>query len=128
MSAEYVGHTQPAVLCDTNGTAISATNPLPVTTTAAGVSTLTDRSGTIAAGATAQTAAAANTSRDYLLIQNTDATEDLYFNFGTTAVATQPSIKLTPNSSWENPSHFCPTGLVSVIAATTGHAYVVKEG
>ena len=37
------------------------------------------------------------------------------------------SILLAAGKSWENPPHFCPTGLVSVIAATTGHAFTCKE-
>lgn len=119
MSAEYAGHTQPVVIVNSAGTELG-----PV---AAASGAPTDRSGTIAAGATAQTAAAALTTRRYLLIENLSTTEDLWFNFGTTAVASQPSILLAAGKSWENPPHFCPTGLVSVIAATTGHAFTCKE-
>lgn len=87
----------------------------------------TDRSGTLTTGGTAQQAAAANAARTYLVVENPSATEDLWFNLGATAVAGQPSVLLPPGAAWENPPHFRPTGLVSVIAATTGHAFVVKE-
>lgn len=89
---------------------------------------LTDYSGTIASGGTAQTAVAANASRRYLLVQNVSLTEDLWLNFGVAAVASQPSILLRPGSSFESSPAFVSTQLVSVIAATTGHAFVVKEG
>lgn len=84
-----------------------------------------DRSGTIAAGGSSQVAAAANSGRRYLLIENVSASEDLWVDFGTAAVATQPSILIPVKTSWEPP--FVPTGSVNVLAATTGHAYVVKE-
>lgn len=89
--------------------------------------TLTDRSGTIAAGATSQQLAAVNAARRYLFIQNLDAAEDLWFNFTTDAVVSQPSIKLGPGQSYENPAHFCSTEKVTVIATTTSHAFTAKE-
>ncbi len=102
--------------------------------TAAGVSAApaspanwTDRSGTIAAGGAAQQAAAANPARVYLCIENLSTTEDLWFDLTATAVISQPSIRLAPGAAWENPSHFRPTGAVSVIAATTAHAFAAKE-
>jgi hypothetical protein len=91
---------------------------------------LTDRSGSITSGATAQTVSAAKT-RNYLLIQNISV-EALWVNFGTTAVADQPSIKLAPDSgsgggtlSFEG--GFVPNTLVSIIGATTGSKFVCKE-
>ncbi len=90
---------------------------------------ITDRSGTITAGGTAQTAAAANSGRQYLLIQNLDASEDLWVRFGATAaVATPGSVKLLGNSGMTFESGPCATGLVSVIAATTGHKFTIWEG
>lgn len=86
-----------------------------------------DRSGTITSGGAAQTAAAANTTRSYLLIQNVSDT-DMWVNFGVTAVANQPSILIVAGGSYENPPHWCPTGLISVIGATTGKAFTIKEG
>lgn len=89
---------------------------------------VTNKSGTITAGATAQTLAAANASRKYLFIENLDESEDLWFNFTTTAVATQPSIKIKANGSFTMEGTFISTELISVIAATTGHAFAAKEG
>ena len=111
---------------DGSGTAL----PVSGTVTAnAGIGTLTDRSGTITAGGTAQTLAAANTARKYLLIQNLHATEVLWVNFTTAAVANQPSLQLAAaGGSLVMESSYVSTELVSVIAATTGHAFSAKEG
>lgn len=91
---------------------------------------LTDRSGTIAAGGTAQNAMAANANRKYLLVINpSDATEALSMNFTTAAVNTgQPSILLDPGDSFVMEGDFVSTEAISVNAATTGHAFVAKEG
>lgn len=91
---------------------------------------LTDRSGTITTGGTAQNAMAANSSRKYLLIRNpTTATAPLWFNFTTAAVVTgSPSIRLDPGDSFIMESGFVSTEAISVIAATTGHAFTAKEG
>lgn len=90
---------------------------------------LTNRSGTIAAGGTAQTAAAQNASRRYLLIQAPSAnTESLWVNFdGTAAVTSQPSIEFPPGLILIWDAGFVPSGAVSVIAATIGTPFVVKE-
>jgi len=85
------------------------------------------KSGSITSGGAAQTAAAANPSRSYLLIQNVSDT-DMWVDFGATAVADQPSIKIVAGGSYENPPHWCPTGLISVIGATTGKTFTIKEG
>jgi len=97
-----------------------STTPTPTS------SALTDRSGTITSGGSAQTIAAANASRKYLLFQN-NSDIDMWINFGVTAVANQPSIKIVAGGYYENPAHFCPSGLVSVIGATTGKTFTCKE-
>lgn len=80
----------------------------------------------ITAGGTAQQALAANSTRNFLLVQNTNTTGDLWFNVsGTAAIGT--GIKLTPGNAYEYPSHFTPTGAVSIIGATTGQTYTVQE-
>lgn len=87
-----------------------------------------DRSGTIATGGQAQTVANVNANRRWLLFQNVSDT-DMWVNFSAAAVAGQSSILLKANGgSYENPPQFCPTGLVSVMCATTGKAFVIKEG
>ncbi len=98
------------------------TNKVDATTPGA----LTDRSGTITTGGTAQQIMAANAARRYLFIQNNSDT-GLWYNLGVTAVASQPSIFLAAGASYENPAHFCPSGLVSVIGATTGKIFSAKE-
>ena len=89
--------------------------------------TLTDRSGTITLGGTAQTLAAASATRKYLLIENLDLTNPLWINFTTAAVQSQPSIRLGVGGSFSMEAGFISTELVSVIAATTGHAWAAKE-
>lgn len=89
--------------------------------------TLTDRSGTITAGGTAQQMMAANASRVYLLIQNQDTAEDLWINLTTTAVRSQPSIRIPPLGGFVMEGNFVSTEAVSVIATTTAHAWTAKE-
>jgi hypothetical protein len=88
---------------------------------------LIDGSGTIAAGGTAQQAIAALLGRVYLYVQNLDAAETLYVNFGAVATAGAGSIQLLPGGSQVYEADYIPSGLVSVIAATTGHQYTVKQ-
>lgn len=89
--------------------------------------TLTDKSGTISSGGAAQTLAAANTSRKYLLIVNVSA-ETLWINFTTAAVQTQPSVPIVPNGSYVMEASYISTELISIIGATTGSAFTAKEG
>jgi hypothetical protein len=90
--------------------------------------TLTNRSGTITAGDTAQTLMAANADRKYLLIQNISDTV-MWINFTTTAVKDSPSIMLEPNGgSLAMEGSFVSTELVSVICVTTGKKFTAKEG
>lgn len=91
---------------------------------------LTDRSGTITVGGTAQNAMAENASRKYMLIQNpSDATESLFVNFGADASAASASIELEPGGAYSMPdSGFLSTQRVSVVAATTSHRFIAKEG
>lgn len=96
---------------------------------------LTDRSGTITSGGTAQTIAALNASRKYFFIQNL-STDTLWINFGVAAVVGWPSMALPPATSstsgnggtLEYTGSFIPSGLVSVLGATTGDAFAAKEG
>lgn len=87
---------------------------------------LADFSAAITAGATAETAIAANPARRYFLFQNISDT-NMWVNFGATAVADKPSIKIVPDAALIFESGFVPVGLVSVICATTGKKYVCKE-
>jgi hypothetical protein len=89
--------------------------------------TLTDRSGTVTTGSTAQQVAAANASRSYFFFQNV-STSDLWLNFGTPATASQPSIKIVSGASFTFESRFVSTELISVYGATTTQAFTAKEG
>lgn len=90
--------------------------------------TLTDRSGTITAGGTAQQVMAANSSRKYLLIQNGSDTA-MWFNFTTTAVQDSPSFFLAANGgSFVMEGSYVSTEAISIICATTGKKWTAKEG
>lgn len=87
---------------------------------------LIDKSGTIAAGGTAQVVAAARPGRAYLFIQNV-SDSDMWVNFGATAVAAQPSIKLVAGASFVMEAGIVCDQAISVICATTGKAFTAKE-
>lgn len=87
---------------------------------------VTDRSGTITLGGTAQTLMAANATRKYLLIENV-SNKNLWFNFTTTAVQDQPSCLLLPNAAFVMEGAFVSTEAISVIGATTGKSFTAKE-
>lgn len=87
---------------------------------------LTDNSGSIATQDVAQTVAAQNVSRKYLLFQNISDTA-MWINFTTTAVADQPSIKVAAGSMLEWKDSFCPSGLLSVICGTSGKKFTCKQ-
>jgi hypothetical protein len=88
--------------------------------------TIVDHSGTIAVGNTAQTLMAANSARRYLLIENVSA-GDLWFNFTTTAVVGQPSLRLPSGASFVMEDSPISTEAISIIGATGGQAFVSKE-
>lgn len=89
--------------------------------------TLTDGSGTIATGGTAQTVFAANANRRYLLVQN-NSSGALWVNFTTTAVESQPSVQLAANGgSIVMETGFVSTEAISIIGATTGQAFTAKQ-
>jgi hypothetical protein len=89
--------------------------------------TLTDRSGTITTGGTAQVLAASNTTRKYLFIQN-NSIAPLWYNFTTTAAQSQPSVQLAAGASMYFGGPYITTEAVSIIGATTGQAFTAKEG
>lgn len=109
---------------------LNSTNAVPVDIVA-GSSTvsgaLTDRSGSITLGGTAQQLAAANATRRYFFVHNI-STGDLWINFGVTAVQDQPSIKLAAGASFVMEGSFVSNQTVSVISNTTGAKFTSKEG
>ena len=92
-----------------------------------GSGTFTDRSGAITTGGTSQQVMAANTSRNYLILQNISA-ENLWFNFGVAAVTDSPSLKLEPGQTFVMEGTFIHVGAMNIIGATTGSKFVSKEG
>ena len=89
---------------------------------------LRDCSGSISSGGSAQNVAGAS-ERSYLLIQNKSAaTESFWVSFVTTAVADSPSIEVVPGTTLTWDAGFIPSGIISVIAATTGTKFTIKEG
>jgi hypothetical protein len=91
-----------------------------------GGGSLTDRSGTIAAGATSQQVAAAQSTRRYLIFVNCSDTT-MWINFGVAAVADQPSIPVVTMGSYVFEASFVSTQAVHVICATIGKSYTCKE-
>lgn len=88
---------------------------------------MTDRSGTITLGGTAQSLMAANPSRKGYLIQNNSA-GTLWFNeLGATAVQAAPSISIAAGALYQSPSPGASALAISIIGATTGQAFSARE-
>ena len=90
------------------------------------VGTMTDRSGSITLGGTAQVIMASNATRKYLFIQNTSDTT-MWCNFTTTAVSSQPSIMIIAGASFVMEGSIISTEAVSCIGSTTGKVFTAKE-
>jgi hypothetical protein len=89
--------------------------------------TTIDRSGTIATGGASQLLMPANPQRSYLFVQNL-STGDLWINFGTAAVASQPSIRIPANpASFVMEASYVSKEAVNIIGATSAAAFVAKE-
>ena len=94
--------------------------------TIASPSAFTERSGTVTAGGTAQTLAAANAARRFYRVMNL-STGDLWINDrGAAAVANQPAFKLVAGAMYET-SSCAPTAAISIFGATTGQAFSAAE-
>ena len=120
------------------GTLIFLNVPMPLTqwgpqTITANVSpiqkagNIIDWSGTITTGGTFQVGIPANINTVGWIIQNPpDATEVLYVDFAVSGtIAT--SIQLAPGETLEQLSGVVFVGAVNIMAATTGHAYIIKD-
>ena len=68
---------------------------------------------------------AAAATRVYLFLLNLSDT-DMWINFGTAAVASQPSIKLVANGGYFEPL-VAPNQSINIFCATTGKAFVAKS-
>jgi len=88
---------------------------------------LTDRSGSITTGGTAQTVAAANWQRTYFFFMNLSDT-DMSLDFGASATADTALLLVSKGSVEFVAPGFVPGGLVSVLCASTGKKFACKEG
>lgn len=89
---------------------------------------LTDHSGSIATGGTAQDIVASSATRKYLLIQNNDPAEDMWIDFGVDAIVGQPSFLIPAGGGFVMDAAFVSTDRISVVAATTSHPFTAKVG
>jgi hypothetical protein len=105
-------------------------------TSVAAPSGMTDRSSVIVTGGLAVQPMASNGGRKRVIIsnpstilgQNIAAVESIFFNFFSAAgVNDAVSLELQPGQAWDSGGGACPTGLLSVNAATAGHRFIVKE-
>ncbi len=106
-------------------TAVDETHPLPISPRGRTV-TYTDRSGTIAAGGTAQTLAPANAARGGFLVQNVSS-GDLWITSMGTASAAQPSLKIGAGQLYEFPQSGIPASALSIVGGATGQAFTARE-
>jgi hypothetical protein len=89
-------------------------------------------SGTITLGGTAQNADIARPTRKGYMIQNHSA-GDLWINDMTTAVASQPSIRIPAGAMYETPNSgdlgggAYEAGPITIIGATTGQAFTGRS-
>lgn len=87
----------------------------------------TDRSGTLAAAATAQQLMPAKANRRGWIVQNLSA-GDLYVrDDGVAASASAGSIKVPQGGSYESPSGFVTSTSISIFGATLGQAFTARE-
>lgn len=71
---------------------------------------------------------AANTARQYLMIQNRDATGNIFLNFGAAAATQANGIKITPGGFWEWDTTI-PTTAIQAIGDIASNANIlVVEG
>jgi len=82
---------------------------------------------TITAGGTAQDALPFNDLRGGWDLQNLSAGSLWVRNDGTTAAVGEPSFELVPGALYETPPGYRGTNRVSVIGATTGQAFALRE-
>ena len=87
-----------------------------------------DGSGTITLGGTAQTLFGGRKPINGFEVVNPHATEDLWISDTAIAAANAAgSIRVVANGgSYTTPTGYQPQGPVSVIAATTGHAFTAR--
>lgn len=90
---------------------------------------ITDLSGTIAAGGTAQALVGANELRRGYSVMNLSAGKLFINDVGGTAVSTEAGASITINAGdlYESPRDQRPTQAISILGATTGQAFAARE-
>jgi hypothetical protein len=88
---------------------------------------LTNKSGTITLGGTAQVLMAANTSRKGWLVQNNSAGTLWINELGATAVQNAPSLSIAAGALYTSPTPGASNAAISIIGATTGQAFSARE-
>ncbi|KQT82434.1 hypothetical protein ASG59_18755 [Methylobacterium sp. Leaf466] len=107
----------------THAVTISGT-PTVTSTQSVGVTT-TDRSGTIAAGGTAQALSAADGNRRGAWVQNLSSA-DLYLSDVGVATIGGSSLKIAAGALYEFPHHGIPVSALSIIGSTTGQSFSAR--
>lgn len=95
---------------------VSAANPLPVSSGAAGKTAATVPAN-ISVSTSAVQILAANSARKALLIQNVHATNDLFLSFNATAPTTTNGIRVKAGETYTDEGY---TGVVQGIASAAG--------
>jgi hypothetical protein len=98
--------------------------------TAPMASAFTDRSSTITVGGTAQTLAAQNLSRRYLIIQNTSSGDEWVSWTTSTWVSTSVTagwIKIPSGGSYDTPASAVTSQAFTIWGATTGQSFTSSE-
>lgn len=109
---------------DSTLAAVISNGAVNVNTQARVVSNPTDGSGTITVGGTAQQIFAADAARKRFIISNpSTATEVLSFTYG----ASTHFIDLAPGQTWDEADNSISGDAISVVAATTGHAFTAFQ-
>lgn len=105
---------------------VVATDQTAIPTYRAGT-VYTSRSSTITTGGTAQTLMASNAARKGFRVMNL-STVDLWINDeGATAVAGQPSFKVSAGALYESPAFGASTAAISIFGAATAQAFQASE-
>ena len=87
-----------------------------------------NHAGTIATGTTAQTVTFDSLARQFVLENPVTASEPLYFRLdGTAATIDNNSMSLNAGGSFSMPPSTRCSPAISLIATTTGHAFVLSE-
>lgn len=102
---------------------ISSSNPMPTSLPSI---TPIDISGTITTGGTAQTLAAARSTRRGWWLRN-NSTASLYVSDITTAIIGAASLEIKVGELYESAYGGCSSGALSIIGATTGQSFTARE-